>query len=109
MDRTAAIRHHAIPVRRWVHHRHSLVGAGLWVILAILGVATVEKTLNALSGVPANNTAATEQAESISAPELPREWRWERKEITFDHMYRHKGCRDGSTGCGTNRIAFREY
>ncbi len=91
MDRTAAIGHRAIPVRQWVHHHHSLVGTGLWVILATLVVATVETTLNALSGVPTNNTAATEQAESIPAPEMPREWRWEPKEITFDHMYRHKG------------------
>ena len=90
MDRTAAIRHRVIPGSQWVHHRHWLVGIGLWVILATLVLATVETTRNAGSGVPANNTPATEPAERVPAPELPREWRSERKAITFDHMYRQK-------------------
>ena len=92
MDRTAAIRHRAIPGRQWEHHRYWLVGIGLWVILATLVLATVETTRNAGNGVPASNwhRPATERVESIPAPELPREWRSERKAITFDHMYRQE-------------------
>ena len=29
-------------------------------------------------------------AESLQLAELPREWRWERKAVTFDDMYRQK-------------------
>ena len=90
MDRTAAIRHRAIPGREWVHQSLWLGGIGLWVIVATLVLATVETTRNAGSDLPANSPAATEPSESIPAPELSREWRWELAGITFDHMYRQE-------------------
>jgi hypothetical protein len=90
VDTTAAIRHRAIPVRQWAPHRHWLARIGLWVIVATLVLATVEATRNAGSGLPTDNPAAAEPANSVAATELPREWRWDLEAISFDHMYRQE-------------------
>lgn len=44
-------------------------------------------------GRPSPSDAAEMKPEvpEYVAPELPREWRWERKAITFDHMFRQIG------------------
>ncbi len=60
-----------------------LVGAMLLGSVVTLGAVRVTAALT-----------STLQQESLAdrpvTPDLPREWRWERKPITFDHMFREK-------------------
>ena len=55
----------------------SLAGAGIYT--AATGLSQLPVTSIASS--------ATEPAVTWPERELPREWRWERKAVSFDHMY----------------------
>lgn len=88
MSRTLVTQPYAIAARAWARHHHMLMGIGLALILAAVVLAIAEPTGSAIRGAPADDTAAAEPW--VSAVELPREWRWERDAITFDHMFRRK-------------------
>jgi hypothetical protein len=54
----------------------SVAGAGLY-------------SVNGISQLPLSGftTSAAEPSVTWPSRELPREWRWERKAVSFDHMY----------------------
>ncbi len=90
MGRTYIVQYHPIPLRDWLHERQWFVRTSLGLIIAMLVAAIVVPTVSMVRTAIADYTEpAAIGAEVISTTEMPREWRWSVKPITFDHMYRH--------------------
>jgi hypothetical protein len=65
-----------------------------WGWLLATGIAAAAGAIFAAAivlGGPAASDAAEVRPDVPQFPkrELPKEWRWERKAISFDHMFRH--------------------
>ena len=90
-------RHATFPIdrglARWPHLFEMVLLATTVVCALVLAAATLSSRRA--------RTAAAAPVATIEAPttsELPREWRWERAPITFDHMYHSEA---GPTESGT--------
>lgn len=62
-----------------------------WALASVIAVAAIALFATAIVvGNPSSSGAAavTPEVAEWEPPELPREWRWEREAITFDHMFR---------------------
>jgi hypothetical protein len=83
------IRHHALPLRDWIHEHQWLVRSSLGLMIVILTVAIARPTVSMVRDAIAEHTEPLAKGtEAISTAALPREWRWSIDPITFDHMYR---------------------
>lgn len=59
------------------------------IALLVAGLVALGVLLTAVDSLGSGaRRFAAEPAVERTTPELPREWRWERKAITFDHMFR---------------------
>ncbi len=58
------------------------------VIAGALGLAIAMSTLDLGRAALAEETATAAPLAAFPDRELPPEWRWERKPVEFDHMYR---------------------
>jgi hypothetical protein len=90
MSQSIAIHHHRLSGREWGRRHQLLLGALLGLVIGALGVAIVATTADVVRAALANETAASDAVAAYPVRELPREWRWERKAVEFDHMYRQK-------------------
>ena len=89
--------HHTTTIPRYHHverergrHRQLVVGGILGLIIGVLAFAIVESTAGIVGAALSDRTATSEPAVAYPARELEPEWRWERKALDFDHMYRQK-------------------
>jgi len=57
---------------------------------ALLGAGIAPAARHAIEAYRAATVQTRPSAESLAPVELPREWRWERKAVQFEHMYRQK-------------------
>ena len=59
--------------------------------LALIGAAAWLGSPRVLEAYEEARSEATQEAAENAAPaELPREWRWEKKAVSFEHMYRSR-------------------
>ena len=77
----------AIPDLR-IDHRFGSVFLGL--IIAALGCAIVGTAVDIVRGTIGEYRAITEPLVEYPARELSPEWRWKRRTVELDHMYRQK-------------------
>jgi hypothetical protein len=83
------IQYRPLPLRYWLHEHQWLVSSSLGLIIVILAVAFAAPTVSMVRAAIAEHTEPSAKgAEVVSTTALPREWRWERDPIRFDHMYR---------------------
>ena len=80
------------PHLEWHELEHPIRAAlaALAALAAIsLGGAGVYAAVKGLSEIPVSRFARSASEARVTWPsrELPREWRWERKAVSFDHMY----------------------
>lgn len=60
-----------------------------WRLVATLAcVVALGTAVGAYRGYPAAKVEAAAARAAWAPAELPREWRWERKTVAFDHMFR---------------------
>ncbi len=90
-------RHATFPIdrglARWPHLFEMVLLATMVVCALVLAVATLgSRRARTAAAVP---VAAIEAPTTAPTSELPREWRWERAPITFDHMYRSEARQAG--------------
>jgi len=65
------------------------LGVLIGLIAGVLGFALVESTVGAVRvALSVETPAVAEATVEYPARELPREWRWERKPVEYEHMYR---------------------
>jgi len=89
MGRAYTIENHPLQLRDWAHEHHRLLSASLGLIIFALAVAIAAPTVSMVRDALATyDQPSAEAAEVISSASLPREWRWSREAISFDHMYR---------------------
>lgn len=80
--------HHYVDVGQdWAKHHAALMAALGALVLAIVIVGVTESTISLVQASLAR-PAEIESTVAYPAREFPREWRWERDAISFDHMYR---------------------
>ncbi len=74
--------------QRWMQALGTLVTMVLFAAAALIGVYGLSATSTPSWAHAAARASVPEGARSMMAPpELPPEWVWERKAITFDHMF----------------------
>ena len=66
------------------------LGVLLGLIVGVLALAFAETTFPAVRAALSSmtSTAVAEAPSPDPTHELPREWRWERKPVEYEHMYR---------------------
>jgi len=85
----------SFPHPRSVAHAHGQaralgLGVLLGLIVGVLAFAFVETTIPAVRAALSSKTSTVVAEAPAPDPthELPREWRWERKPVEYEHMYR---------------------
>jgi len=72
--------------------RYLAFGALMGLIIGVFGFAVVASTVDLVQAALSSQTSAAVAEPLIEYParELPREWRWERKPVAVEHMYRQQ-------------------
>jgi hypothetical protein len=90
MSQSIAIPRHRPAEREHGRHHHLFVGAILCLILGALGFGIVATTVAIVRSAASEEVVAAETLATYLPRELPREWRFERKTVEYEHMYRQK-------------------
>ena len=90
MSQSIGILHHRPAERERGRRHYVLVGAVLGLMIGALGFAIVESAVPLVRAALTTETAVVGSLAELPGRELPREWRWEREAVDFDHMYRQK-------------------
>lgn len=82
---------HPRPTQREHAHRLQLVlGSVLGIVVGAVVFALSQAAIDIVRDATPTQPSVGEPLSEFPRRELPREWRWERKAIQFDHMYRRK-------------------